>query len=381
MKIELLKRSLNETREQMKALLVKAESETRSLDQQELAKFDELKGKAESLKATIQAAADLEETELRAMPDLSASGAEKPAPTEVELRDWLADGVVPERSMTTTTGAAVVIPAVQKSIQEKMVAASPIRRLAAGFTTDALTYGVPVEVTPANVLPGDETTDRGETDAPTVELANATLVEYYAQPMVSQRILDGNGGGYDLEGFINSTVAKAYIRKDNQLHADLLNNAVEDPAAFTFGKVRVAGEITGPIGSDSDAIQTLRTASRILPLVHRSNAQWLVSSDVMAGLGKLETADLTPLWGTVEGGEGKTLLGYPVNECEQLTPGTMYLANWPEAMFVVDNPAGGNLRDPYSKKGYVSLYSWMYSGSQLTDPEAIVKVKVTVTAP
>lgn len=49
MKIELLKRSLNETREQMKALLVKAESETRSMDQQELAKFDELKGKAESL--------------------------------------------------------------------------------------------------------------------------------------------------------------------------------------------------------------------------------------------------------------------------------------------------------------------------------------------
>jgi len=37
MKIELLKRSLNETREQMKALLVKAESETRSMDQQELA--------------------------------------------------------------------------------------------------------------------------------------------------------------------------------------------------------------------------------------------------------------------------------------------------------------------------------------------------------
>ncbi len=222
MKIELLKRSLNETREQMKALLVKAESETRSMDQQELAKFDELKGKAESLKATIQAAADLEETELRAMPSQGDIGATKPAPTRDELRNWMANGEVAERSMTTTNTAAVVIPAVQKSIQEKMVAASPLRRLAAGFTTDALTYGVPVQVTGAEVKPGDETTARGETAAPTIELAEATLVEHYAQPMVSQRILDGNGGGYDLEGFMNGSVAKAYITKDNQLHADLL---------------------------------------------------------------------------------------------------------------------------------------------------------------
>lgn len=379
MKIELLKRSLNETREQMKTLLVKADNETRSMDQQELAKFDELKGKAESLKATIQAAADFEETELRAMPSQGDSGATKPAPTRDELKAWLVDGAVSERSMTTTTGAAVVIPAVQKSIQEKMVAASPIRRLAAGFTTDALKFGVPVEVTAADVLPGDETTVRGETAAPTVELAEATLVEYFAQPMVSQRILDGNGGGYDLEGFINSAVAKAYIRNDNDLHAKTLNNAVEDPAAFTFGKVRLAGSLTG---SDISVIlKELRAATKVLPLVHRSNAQWLVASDVVTSFSNLEDSTKQPLWGSVEGGEGTALLGYPVNECEELTPGTMYLASWKDALFVVDNPAGGNLRDPYSKKGYVSLYSWMYSGSQLTDPEAIVKVKVTVTAP
>lgn len=378
MKIELLKRSLNETREQMKALLVKAESETRSMDQQELAKFDELKGKAESLKATIQAAADLEETELRAMPSQGDSGATKPAPTSEEIRNWIANGEVPERSMTTTNTAAVVIPAVQKSIQEKMVAASPIRRLAAGFTTDALKFGVPVEVTGADVLPGDETTVRGETAAPTVELAEATLVEYYAQPQVSQRILDGNGGGYDLEGFLNSAVAKAYIRQDNALHANTLNDAVETTTAFEFGKIRVGGTLTGT--DVSVILKTLRDASKVLPLAHRSSAQWLISSDMMAKLSDLEDTTKQPLWGSVEGGEGKSLLGYPVNECEELDAGTIYLANFKDAMFVVDNPAGGNLRDPYSKKGYVSLYSWMYSGSQLTDPEAIIKVKSTLAA-
>ncbi|WP_280529095.1 phage major capsid protein [Aeromonas allosaccharophila] len=379
MKIELLKRSLNETREQMKALLVKAESETRSMDQQELEQFNTLRAKAEGLHSTIQAAAALEETELRAMPSQGDSGATKPAPTRDEIRNWMANGEVAERSMTTTNTAAVVIPAVQKSIQEKMVAASPLRRLAAGHTTDALTYGVPVQVTGAEVKPGDETTARGETAAPTIELAEATLVEHYAQPMVSQRILDGNGGGYDLEGFMNGSVAKAYITKDNQHHADLLNNAAEDPAAFTFGKIRLAGSLTG---SDISVIlKELRAATKVLPLVHRSSAQWLVASDVVTAFSNLEDTTKQPLWGSVEGGEGKSLLGYPVNECEQLAPGTMYLANWPEAMFIVDNPAGGNLRDPYSKKGYVSLYSWMYSGSQLTDPEAIVKVKVTVTAP
>ncbi|WAF61476.1 phage major capsid protein [Aeromonas caviae] len=378
MKIELLKRSLNETREQMKALLVKAQSENRTIDQQELAKFDELKGKAESLKATIQAAADLEETELRAMPSQGDSGATKPAPTSEEIRNWIANGEVPERSMTTTNTAAVVIPAVQKSIQEKMVAASPIRRLAAGFTTDALKFGVPVEVTGADVLPGDETTVRGETAAPTVELAEATLVEYYAQPQVSQRILDGNGGGYDLEGFLNSAVAKAYIRQDNALHANTLNDAVETTTAFEFGKIRVGGTLTGT--DVSVILKTLRDASKVLPLAHRSSAQWLISSDMMAKLSDLEDTTKQPLWGSVEGGEGKSLLGYPVNECEELNAGTIYLANFKDAMFVVDNPAGGNLRDPYSKKGYVSLYSWMYSGSQLTDPEAIIKVKSTLAA-
>lgn len=135
------------------------------------------------------------------MPSQGDSGATKPAPTRDEIRNWIANGEVPERSMTTTNTAAVVIPAVQKSIQEKMVAASPIRRLAAGFTTDALKFGVPVELTGADVLPGDVTTVRGETAAPTIQLAEATLVEHYAQLKISQRILDGNGGGYDLEGF------------------------------------------------------------------------------------------------------------------------------------------------------------------------------------
>lgn len=281
--------------------------------------------------------------------------------------------------MTTTNTAAIVIPAVQKSIQEKMVAASPLRRLVAGYTTDALTYGVPVQVTGAEVKPGDETTARGETAAPTIELAEATLMEHYAQPMVSQRILDGNGGGYDLEGFMNGSVAKAYITKDNQLHADLLNKASEDPA-FKFGKIRLAASIT--TGSDVTLIlKELRAATKVLPLVHRSSAQWLVASDVVTLFSNLEDTTKQPMWGSVEGGEGKSLLGYLVNECEELTPGTMYLANWPEAMFIVDNPAGGNLRDPYSKKGYVSLYSWMYSGSQLTDPEAIIKVKLVAPKP
>lgn len=379
MKNELIKRSLADTLAQMKAVLAKADNETRSLDEQELAEFNGLKAKAEGLKATIKAAEELEAAELRSIPDQKQSGAEKPAPTEEELRAWILDGVVSERSMTTGTASAVVIPGISSSIQEKMVAASPLRQLVAHYTTDALTYGVPVEAMPADVLPGDESTTRGETAAPTVVLAEATLVEHFAQPMVSQRILDGNGGGYDLEGFINSAVAKAYIRTDNDLHADTLNNAVESTTGFEFGKIRLAGTLTGT--DVSVILKSLRAATRVLPLVHRSRAQWLVAPDVIANFSNLEDTTKQPLWGSVEGGEGKSLLGYPVHECEELSPGTMYLANWKDAMFIVDNPAGGNIRDPYSKKGYVSLYSWMYSGSQLTDPEAIIKVKVTVTAP
>ncbi|MFQ2911248.1 phage major capsid protein [Aeromonas caviae] len=162
MKNELIKRSLADTLAQMKAVLAKADNETRSLDEQELAEFNGLKAKAEGLKATIKAAEELEAAELRSIPDQKQSGAEKPAPTEEELRAWILDGVVSERSMTTGTASAVVIPGISSSIQEKMVAASPLRQLVAHYTTDALTYGVPVEAMPADVLPGDESTTRGE---------------------------------------------------------------------------------------------------------------------------------------------------------------------------------------------------------------------------
>lgn len=370
MNIIKLRRELEAKREEMRTLLTTAETETRSLNDAEKAKFDELKGSAEALKDTIGRAESLEESETRSLNDKPVH--KFAAPTEAELRAFLLNDEVSERSMDTSNTGDTMIPEVSRQIMMALHNDSPIRRLAANKTTTVRDYSQPVQLTGAEVKATTENATRGDTATPTLALATATLTEVYAMPKVSQQLLDLNSG-FDINGFVNQSVSDAYSEQENQKFADVLNNATESSTP-AFGK------ITALTIADLSDVDELRTATKALKMKYRKSAVWLMPEAQLTALEELKDADGKPLVGTVEAGGSKQFLGYTIEVCEELTDGGIYFGDFNRGMFTVDHTgAMGAVVDRVTEKGQVKYYSYIYSAAALCDHQALIKI--TKTAP
>lgn len=367
MNIIKLRRELEAKREEMRTLLTTAESETRSLNDVEKAKFDELKNSAEELKETIGRAESLEESETRSLDKLEQRKFAEP--TVEELRSFLLHDEVSERSMDTGSTGDVMIPEVNRQIMMTLHDDSPIRRLAMNKTTSVRDYSQPIQINGATVAEAAENDVRGETGTPSLTLATATLTEVYAMPKVSQHLLDLNSG-FDIAGFVNQSVADAYSEQENQKFADVLNDATESADTPTFGQIT-----TLTLTSLSD-VDELRTATKKLSRKYRKRSAWLMPEAQLTALEELKDADNKPLVGTVEKGGSKQFLGYTVEVCEELTDGAMYFGDFNRGMFTVDHTGSmGSVVDRVTEKGQVKYYSYIYSAAALADHKALLKLK------
>ncbi|BCZ99962.1 phage major capsid protein [Vibrio cholerae] len=360
-----LRRALDAKRKEMKTMLESAQ-ENRSVDFQ--TKFDVLKAEAESLKFSLNELEQLEAEEQRTLETHSGSETRKfEMPTETELRSLLLHDEISKRSMDTSNTGDVMIPEVQRTIMKTLTDDSPIRQLADHKTTSVQTYQIPVQINGATVAEAAENDARGETGTPTLKMANATLTETYAQPKVSQQLLDMNSG-FDIIGFVSGAVSDAYSEHENQKFADVLNDATLTNGAFTFGTIR---SVTITSLSDVDEI---RKFTKTLKQTYRKKASFLVSEDVLTAWEELKDADNKPLVGSVENGGSKTFLGYPVSVCEELNTGSLYFGNFKRAMAVVDHTGSmGAIIDRVTEKGQVKYYSYIYSAAMLVDHKAMAK--------
>ncbi|MBD1388431.1 phage major capsid protein [Neiella sp. HB171785] len=365
MKIAKLRAALAAKTNELRGIVAAAEAETRSMTTAESEQFAALKAECEQLQSTIEAA---ESVELRDVGD--AAGGESRTfemPTDAELRAFLLNDEISERSMDTGNTNDVMIPEVQRQIMTALTDNSPIRRLAMNKTTGTHEYQLPVQLNGATVAEAAENDARGETATPTLAMASATLSEVYAQPKVSQHLLDMNSG-FDIQGFVNQAVSTAYSESENQRFADVLNDATLNAGAFEFGKIR-SETVTGL--NDVDA---LRAFTKTLKRAYRSKSVWLVSEDVLTGWESLKDADGKPLVGSVENGGSTRFLGYAVDVCEELTAGSCYFGDFNRGMFTVDHTgAMGSVVDRVTEKGQVKYYSYIYSAAGLADHKALLK--------
>ncbi|CAM2808429.1 phage major capsid protein [Vibrio mytili] len=367
-----LRRELDEKRSQMKEILSSAETESRSLNQAEKTQFDELRAQADDLKETITRVETLEAEEMRSLSDGSGNQ-DKAAPTSEELRSLLADGVVTERAMTTVNTGEVMIPEVTRNIMRLLKEDSPIRRLANHHTTSVHQFEIPVQMSKATVeRVSDETTTRNGTDTPTLDMAQITLGEVSALPKVSNRLLDLNSG-FDIEGFVNGSVADAFSEDENARFADVLNNATESADAFdTIGTINTQSLTT------LTNIDELRDFTKKLPRKYRKHGSWLMTESQLTELEKLKDADNKPLIGSIEGSGVSTLFGFAIEVDDNLTADTFYFGDFSRGMAVVDHTMGVYHQvDKITEKGQTKFHSYIYSGAGLVDPHAMLKGKLS----
>ncbi len=239
-----------------------------------------------------------------------------------------------------------------------------------------------------------ETATRPQTSTPTFDPLEFSAGEIYANPAITQRLLDD--ADFGLETWIASEIAAEFARQESP--AFIAGNGVNKPRGFltyvdggaSDGHHPGGNLVVVPSGSTSDigTPDSLIDFVYGLPSPYRRNAVWLMNSMTAARFAKLKDAEDRYLWQqSYVAGQPSTLLGYPVEIDEGMPDvATEALAvafgDFNRGYIINDRMGVRMLRDPYTNKPYVHFYSTKRVGGGVWDPKAIRLLKIaTAEAP
>ncbi|PWR19143.1 phage major capsid protein [Zavarzinia compransoris] len=288
-------------------------------------------------------------------------------------------------------GGYLVAAEVTDRIVSRLHDASPIRAIASVLTITAdaaegmLDLGEPAAGWVA------ETEGRGETASPQVGLWRIPAHELYAEPRVSQKLLDD--AGFDVEAWLAQKVADKFGRAENA--AFVGGSGVGMPRGFTtYGTAATADGsrawgtlqhvLTGANGAfaASDPGDALIALTYALKAGYRPGACFVMARATVAEVRKLKgDGDGQYLWQPALGArQPATLLGYPVIEAEDMpapATGSLSIAfgNFREGYAVVDRQGIRTLRDPYTAKPQVKFYTTRRVGGDVLDFDAVKLLK------
>jgi HK97 family phage major capsid protein len=231
---------------------------------------------------------------------------------------------------------------------------------------------------------------RSETDTPTLGKWRIEAHEMYAQPQVSQRLLDDSA--VSVEAWLAAKIANKFARVEST--AFMTGNGAGKPRGLfayttvaTSDETRAWGEfehvITGANGAfhttKADPLQDLIGAFKNQYL---ANGKFLMRREALVALRKMKEATSDRyLWEpSLQAGQPSRLLGYDVF-IDQYVPtiatGSLSLAfgDFKEAFQIIDRKGITTLRDPFTAKPYVRFYSTKRTGSGATNFEAVKFLK------
>lgn len=226
---------------------------------------------------------------------------------------------------------------------------------------------------------------RDDTGTPQVGKYRIEAHEMYAQPKVTQKLIDD--AATDVEGWLADKVGDKFARVEGT--AFLTGDGVGKPRGLTTYATAATGDdtrawgtfehvVTGANGdfhtTKADPLQDLIGAFRDAYL---TNAQWLMRREVRTKIRKMKEATSDRyLWEpSLQAGQPDRLLGYAVR-IDQYMPaiatGSLSLAfgDFREAYTVVDRIGIRTLRDPYTAKPYIRFYSTKRTGGGAVNFEA-----------
>lgn len=292
--------------------------------------------------------------------------------------------------VSDAAGGYAVPRQIDAAIDRALVAISPIRAIAnvvkvgsAGYRKLITTGG-----TPSGWVA--ETAARPETDTPTFREFVPPSGELYANPAVSQAMLDD--AMFDLESYLANEIATEFARAEGAafVNGDGTNRPKgfltytttnENDAARAWGSLQyVASGAAGAFAASNpqdrliDLVQSLRSP-------YRQGAVFAMNSATASVIRKFKTSDGAFLWqpGLTEG-RGDTLLGYPVVECEDMpdigaNSLSIAFGNFRAGYLIAERTETSILRDPFSNKPFVHFYAVKRVGGGVANSEAIKLMK------
>ncbi len=287
---------------------------------------------------------------------------------------------------TEAQGGYVAPPELDRLIEQRLTASSPMRQIASVRQTSATVFRKPVSLGTTSAWAA-ETGSRTETTAPTLDLLEFPAAELYAMPAATQTLLDDAYADIDewladeVEASFSTQESAAFVTGDGSgkpkgfLSYDMIAESSHawDKIGFTLSGAAGAFAASDPADKLIDLVYSLKSQ-------FRANARFVMNRRTVSGVRKLKDADGNYLWRPGGAGEAASLLGYPVTEIEDMpdiaaNAFAIAFGDFRRGYLIVDRQGARVLRDPYSLKPYVLFYTTKRVGGGVQNFDALKVMK------
>ena len=294
---------------------------------------------------------------------------------------------------TNANGGYVCPDGLDKRVVELLTPRSTIRRNATIIVPAGKKYERPYKKTGITSGWVGETTARTATDAQTYDMISAEVGELYAFPQYTQNFLADTwynveqGFARDLAISFADKEEAAFVSGDGSNKPNGILAALreaKDDTQRTWNKLQ-------QINTESATGITLNSLYAIkdsLNYAYRSNAKWYMSTSTYTALQQtLVDGEHRGIFGRGDVSQNmpETLLGYPI-EIDDYMPAVaanacpIVFGDMRQGYAILERPGIGVLRDMYSNKPYIGLYSIKRVGGLIQDYRALKVLCVAVTS-
>jgi HK97 family phage major capsid protein/HK97 family phage prohead protease len=294
---------------------------------------------------------------------------------------------------TNANGGYICPDGLDKRVVELLTPRSTIRRNATIIVPAGKKYERPYKKTGITSGWVGETSARTATDAQTYDMISAEVGELYAFPQYTQNFLADTwynveqGFARDLAISFADKEEAAFVSGDGSNKPNGILAALreaKDDTQRTWNKLQ-------QINTESATGITLNSLYAIkdsLNYAYRSNAKWYMSTSTYTALQQaLVDGEQRGIFGRGDVSQNmpETLLGYPI-EIDDYMPAVaanacpIVFGDMRQGYAILERPGIGVLRDMYSNKPYIGLYSIKRGGGLIQDYRALKVLCVAVTS-
>lgn len=284
-------------------------------------------------------------------------------------------------------GGYLVSPDTSGRIVQKQFETSPMRAYASiqMISTDALEGLYDLDEATTGWV--NETEARAETDTPELKTWRIPVLEQYAEPRATQKLLDD--ASIDVEAWLAGKVADKLARTENEAFVN--GTQPYEPRGFlTYAAgTTLPGQIEQTNSAANGAFAAAPNSGDILITVqgklksnYKRNATWFMNRTTLAAVRLLKDSNGQFLWQpSLQAGAPSTLLGDPTATFEDMptysTTGALAIAygDMSQAYQIVDRMGIRVLRDPYTAKPWIKFYTTKRVGGDVVNFEAIKLIK------
>jgi HK97 family phage major capsid protein len=292
-------------------------------------------------------------------------------------------------SELNTGGGYLLAPERRSPLDAMLAEISPMRSLAEIKVLSGDELEIPINKKGTQAGWVGERESRPETSTPELALNKYALMELYAMPAATQRLLDNVD--IDVEAWLYSEIVEAFALQESE--AFITGDGLKKPKGLLDYDLELThanwahGKFRGVKTGASGAFPASFPGDKLIDLVYalkgayRPNARWLFTRNTAAEIRKFKDSTGQYLWKEgLAAGQPPTLLNYEISEDEwmpEIGADTVSVGfgDWQRTYLIVEKPGVRVLRDDLTQKPYVLFYTTKLVGGGVKMFDAAVFLK------